>query len=200
MAKIGILGGSFHPIHNGHLQLGQYCLDKRIVREVWFIPTGVSYLKAGMKMLTGEERLHLVELAIQGNPRMKALDVEIKRPGNTYTVETLEELKKSYPEHEFCFIIGADCLFSMESWYRADDIFKMAELLVARRDGKSYSEMQRKARDLEERFGARIRILRFEEMDISSTQIRERLKAGKDTSDLLPEAVCKEIKKRKYFK
>ena len=70
MAKIGILGGSFHPIHNGHLRLGQYCLDKRIVREVWFIPTGVSYLKAGMKMLTGEERLHLVELAIQGNPRM----------------------------------------------------------------------------------------------------------------------------------
>ncbi|MBO4750217.1 MAG: nicotinate-nucleotide adenylyltransferase [Lachnospiraceae bacterium] len=200
MAKIGILGGSFHPIHNGHLMLGQYCLDKKIVSEVWFIPTGVSYLKAGMKMLTGEERLHLVELAIQGNPKMKALDVEIKRPGNTYTVETLEELKKLHPEHEFFFIIGADCLFSMETWYRAKDIFQSARLLVARRDGKSLGEMQRKARDLKDRFGASVRILRFEEMDISSTMIRERFAKGKSANDLMPKAVSQEIKKRGYFK
>ena len=200
MAKIGILGGTFHPIHNGHIALGQYCLDKKLVREVWFIPTGVSYLKAGQKMLSGEERLRLTNLAIDGRPNMRALDLEIRRPGNTYTVETLRELKKLWPEHEFFYIIGADCLFSMEAWYQAEEIFRLCTLLVARRDGKSRGEMRRKARDLKDRFQAKIHLLEFQEMEISSTLIRERIKNGKSIRDLIPEKLAKEIKKYGYFK
>ena len=151
MAKIGVLGGSFHPFHNGHLMLGQYCLDKKLVKEVWFIPTGVSYLKSGKQMLSGEERLRLLELGIEGRPGMKASDIEIKRPGNTYTVDTLKELKRLYPEHDFYFIVGADCLFSIETWYQASEIFKLCSLFVARRDGKSRWEMRVKAKELMEK-------------------------------------------------
>ncbi len=200
MAKIGILGGTFHPIHNGHVALGQYCLDKKLVKEVWFIPTGVSYLKAGQKMLSGEERLRLTRLAIEGRPNMSALDLEIRRPGNTYTVETLRELKKLWPEHEFFYIIGADCLFSMENWYQAEEIFQLCTMLVARRDGKSRGEMRKKARDLKDRFRAKIHLLEFQEMEISSTLIRDRIKNGKSIRDLLPEKLAKEIKKKGYFK
>ena len=200
MAKIGILGGTFHPIHNGHIALGQYCLDKKLVREVWFIPTGVSYLKAGQKMLSGEERLRLTRLAIEGRPNMCALDLEIKRPGNTYTVETLRELKKHWPEHEVFYIIGADCLFSMENWYQAEEIFRLCTMLVARRDGKSRGEMRKKARDLKDRFQAKIHLLEFQEMEISSTLIRDRIKNGNSIRDLLPEKLAKEMKKKGYFK
>ena len=199
MAKIGILGGSFHPIHMGHLMLGQYCIDHRLVKEVWFTPTGISYLKSGMKMLSGEERLHLVQLAIQDCPNMKALDVEIKRAGNTYTYETLLELKKNYPEHEFYFIIGADCLFSIETWYRANRIFELCHLLVARRDGKTRGEMRKKARELKETYHADVHLMEFEEMEISSTKIREGMREGKNVEGLLPEAVYQEIQRKKYF-
>ena len=156
MAKIGILGGSFHPFHNGHLALGQYCLDKKLVSEVWFIPTGISYLKSGQKMLSGEERLRLLNIAIKDQPKMKALDVEIRRPGNTYTVDTFHELRKEYPQHDFYYIIGADCLFSMEDWYHAEELFRICNLLVARRDGKSRSEMRTKAKDLRDRYHANV--------------------------------------------
>lgn len=199
MARIGILGGSFHPFHNGHLLLGQYCLDKKLVNEVWFVPTGVSYLKSGIKMLTGEERLRLTALGISDHPKMSVSDVEIRRPGNTYTVDTLKTLKEQFPEHDFYFIIGADCLFSMENWYHAEEIFAMCHLLVARRDGKSRQEMRVKARELKERFGAKVRILEFQEMDISSTMIRDRIKNGESIEDLVPKKVADEIVKMGYF-
>jgi nicotinate-nucleotide adenylyltransferase len=200
MANIGILGGTFHPFHNGHLLLGQYCLDKRLVSQVWFIPTGISYLKSGQKILAGEERLRLLKLAIQDYPKMSALDIEIKRPGNTYTVDTLRELHELYPQHKFFYIIGADCLFSMEFWYHAEEIFQLCHLLVARRDGKSRSEMRKKAKDLSERFQAKIHLLEFQEMDISSTKIRERIKRGENMTDLLPEKMAQEIERKGYFK
>lgn len=199
MARIGILGGSFHPFHNGHLLLGQYCLEKKLVNEVWFVPTGVSYLKSGIKMLTGEERLRLTALGISDNPKMSVSDIEIRRPGNTYTVDTLKMLKEQFPEHDFYFIIGADCLFSMENWYCAEEIFALCHLLVARRDGKSRQEMRVKARELKERFGATIRILEFQEMDISSTMIRDRIKNGESIEDLVPKKVVDEIVKLGYF-
>ena len=200
MKKIGILGGSFHPFHNGHLLLGKYCLDKKLVNEVWFVPTGISYLKAHNEMLSGEERLRLVELGIQDQPNMLASDVEIRREGYTYTVETLMQLKEMHPECEFYFIIGADCLFSMETWYQAEKIFSLCHLLVARRDGKSRYEMRIKAKELKERFHASIRILEFKEMNVSSTMIRNRIQAGEDFDDLVPKKIADEIIKKGYFR
>lgn len=200
MAKIGILGGSFHPFHNGHLQLGQYCIEHDIVDEVWFIPTGVSYLKRNIAMLSGAERLRLLELGISGMDKMKALDIEIKRSGDTYTYETLEELNSLYPEDDFYFMIGADCLFTIETWKNAQRIFNASTLLVAQRDGISRRDMRQKMKDLENRFKARIIMIDFPEMDISSTEIRDRIKNGMKIDDLVPELEAAEIISKGYFK
>ena len=200
MAKIGILGGSFHPFHNGHLQLGQYCIEHDIVDEVWFIPTGVSYLKRNIAMLSGAERLRLLELGISGMDKMKALDIEIKRSGDTYTYETLEELNSLYPEDDFYFMIGADCLFTIETWKNAQRIFNASTLLVAQRDGISRCDMRQKMKDLENRFKARIIMIDFPEMDISSTEIRDRIKKGMKIDDLVPELEAAEIISKGYFK
>lgn len=200
MARIGVLGGSFHPFHKGHLQLGQYCIKHDIVDEVWFIPTGISYLKRNINMLSGEERLRLLELGIAGMDKMKALDIEIKRSGDTYTYETLEELNRLYPENEFYFMIGADCLFAIETWKNAERIFNASTLLAAQRDGIPKREMRRKIKELRERFGAKIILIDFPEMDISSTDIRERIKQGMSIDDLVPELEAAEILDRGYFK
>lgn len=199
MSKIGVLGGSFHPFHNGHLQLGQYCIDHQITDEVWFIPTGISYLKKGISMLSGEERLRLLELGIAGNDKMKALDIEIKRGGNTYTYETLEELNRLYPEHEFYFMIGADCLFTIETWKFAERIFRASRLLVAQRDGVTKKAMREKMKDLKIRFDAKITLIDFPQMDISSTMIRNRIKEGVGIDDLMPKAEAEEIRRKHYF-
>jgi len=200
MAKIGILGGSFHPFHNGHLFLGQYCLEQKIVDEIWFIPTGCSYLKADQKMLTGQQRYELVQAGIEGIPNMQVLDLEIKRAGNTYTYETMEELNRLYPQNQFYFIIGADCLFTIETWNRSDRIFNACTILAAKREGKTDRKIKDKINQLRETYQARIMLLDFPEMDISSTVIRERLENEEDVSNLLPQGVLQRIREKGYFK
>lgn len=200
MAKIGVLGGSFHPFHNGHLMLGQFCLDQKLVEEIWFIPTGISYLKKDLPMLSGEERLHLIQLAIQDHPNMRALDIEIKRTGNTYTYETLEELHQSHPEHEFYFLIGADCLFTIETWVHPERIFQASGILAAKRDGCPKQLMRKKIRELKETYGANIQLIDFPEMDISSTDIRRRIHEGLSIQGLVPLSEAEEILRRGYFR
>ena len=199
MARIGILGGSFHPIHNGHLLLGEYCLSSDMVDEIWYMPTGISYFKKGEPMLSGEERLHMVELAIASDPRMKALDLEVKRGGNSYTYETLEKLRTLYPEHDFYFIVGADCLFTIETWKEAQRIFDAAVLLAAGRNRISKCDLEAKANELKNRFHARIQFIEFPESPLSSTMIREKIANGEDVSEDVPPAVLEEIQRKHYF-
>lgn len=199
MSRIGILGGSFHPFHKGHYLLGKYCIDQEIVDEIWFIPTGVSYLKKNIQMLSGEERLRLLELGIQDQPKMKALDIEIRRAGNTYTYETLEELNQSYPEHEFFFLIGADCLFQIENWKESERIFAACTILAAQRDGISKLSMKRKISELKRKYHANILLIDFPEIEISSTEIRNRIRQGESIDDLVPEAEAVEIIRNHYF-
>lgn len=199
MAKIGILGGSFHPFHNGHLALGQYCLKEKDLNEIWFVPTGFSYLKKDIKMLSGYERLHLAELGIEGVKDMKVLDIEIIREGPSYTYETLEELHTLYPDHQFYYIVGADCLFYIDQWKETQKIFDHCILLAAARDDRGYDELSLKADELKEKYNATIEILHFPTMDISSTEIRTRVQEGKSIEDMVPKTIEKEIYLKRYF-
>ena len=116
MRRIGIMGGTFDPIHVGHLMLAEWAAEEMELEEVWVVPTGVSYMKAEHGILTGQERLHMAELATKGNAKLRCVAIEIDRKGYTYTYETLEQLKNQYPDTEFFFLVGADCLFSLENW------------------------------------------------------------------------------------
>ena len=197
MRKIGILGGTFNPVHVGHLMLAECARDTIGLDEVWFIPTGQSYKKND---LPGEERLNMVQMAIAGNPAFCCLDLEIRRGGYTYTYETIEQLRDMYPGEEFYFIAGADCLETIEQWKCPERIFKGCTLAAAVRGHSCMEEMERLKGELVERFCARIILLPFLEMSLSSTQIRERVRKGQSIRYLVPDSVSDYIKEKGFYR
>lgn len=199
MKKIGIMGGTFNPIHMGHLLLAEWARDTAGLDEVWLIPTGYSYMKSGQDMAASEERLFMTRLAVEGSQYMKVLDSEVKRAGYSYTCDTLEELKKQYPEYHFYFIFGADCLFSVESWKKPECIFADCSIIAAVRGEVNLEEMRLKKEELQKKYGADIYLLPFLQLEISSTIIRERIKEGKSVRYLVPDTVISYIEEKGFY-
>ena len=191
MSRIGIMGGTFNPIHTGHLLLAEHAMEAAELDQVWMIPTGCSYLKRkeGITILPGAERYEMVKLAIADNDRFRCLDLEIRRPGDSYSYETMEQLNREYPGNRFFFICGADCLYTMEHWKYVDRLFAACTVLAAVRGDADIAGMQEKITALEMRFGAQIRLLPFRRIEISSSEIRERRRKGLSVRYLVPEAV-----------
>lgn len=198
--KIGILGGTFNPIHNGHIALAKSALKAEALDEVILMPSGESYLKSHMQVLDAKNRYEMVKLAVKDEPFLSVSDMEIMRPGNTYTYETLTQLKQNAPDDIFYFIVGADNLFSMESWKRPEEIFANCILLVAVRDNMNKYCLSKKCSELKNKFQADIRLLPFENTPISSTQIRERVSQGLGIMDLVPKQVDNYIRKQGFYK
>ncbi|MGN1146821.1 MAG: nicotinate-nucleotide adenylyltransferase [Lachnospiraceae bacterium] len=187
--KIGIMGGTFNPIHIGHLLLAEAALSQAGLEKVMFLPSGHSYMKQETGVLKADYRIKMVELAISDNPAFFASDMEIKRAGNTYTCDTLLQLKKENPQNTYFFIMGADCLFSIETWKQPQCIFDNCTILAAVRNGISISLMQDKCSYLKEKYRAEVMLLSFPETAISSTDIRELVLAGKSIRYMVPDAV-----------
>lgn len=200
MKKIGIMGGTFNPIHIGHLVLAESALEEIGLDELWVIPTGCSYMKEDLTgILPGEDRLAMAVLATEGNDRIKCLDTEIRREGYTYSYETLEQLKQEYPEYRFYFIFGADCLFSIETWRYPERIFRNCTVVAAVRNGTSLDEMKQKRNELIQKYEADIQLLPFLNLEISSTMIREKIKRGASVRYLIPDKVYSYIREKKFY-
>ena len=122
MKRIGIMGGTFDPVHNGHLLLGRQALSEYGLDQVWYMPSHIPPHKKDHRITDPKDRLAMLELALKGIPFFTVSDFEMKRDGNTYTAQTLELLKDAYPEDEFYFIIGADSLFQLETWYHPERV------------------------------------------------------------------------------
>lgn len=200
MGKIGIMGGTFNPIHMGHLLLAQYALEENDLDEIWLLPTGCSYMKREDNTISPWERYHMTKLAVSDNPNMRCMDIEIKREGYTYTYETLEQLRNLYPEQEFYFIFGADCLFSIERWKEPQKIFDSCTIIAAVRSGASMEEMEEKKAELAESFQARIILMPFLQLELSSTVIRERVRMGKSIRYMVPDVVLKYIEEKNFYR
>lgn len=198
--KIGIMGGTFNPIHTGHLLLAQEALEEAKLTQVCFLPSGISYLKQDDNVLDAKYRLCMTELAILGNPDFTVSDMEIKRSGNTYTCDTLKQLKEEQPGTIFYFIVGADSLFSMETWYHPEEVFSSCNILAAVRDNVGLSDLEEKAEQLRSRFDAEITLLTLPRIDISSTDIRERVKVGKSIRYMVPDTVHDYILQNNFYK
>lgn len=186
--KIGILGGTFNPIHNGHLILAQNALEFCNLEKVLFMPSGCSYLKNQSLILPKNRRIDMVEFAIEDNPCFELSTIETDRAGNTYTYETLQQLH-SISKDEYYFIVGDDTLFSIETWRNPDIIFDLATLVVAPRDFIDINKILTKKITLEQKFNANIIILDTPNIDISSHMIREKIKSSESFKDYLPEKV-----------
>lgn len=187
--KIGVMGGTFNPIHMGHLLLAEWAMEAAGLDQILFIPTGIPYMKGKCHVLSGEMRLQMTALAIEDHPAFKVSGMEVERKGYTYTCDTMEQLKKKSPKDEFYFIMGADCLYTIEKWRDPERIFEACSVIAAARNGSSLLQMEEKCNELSDKFHGNILLLQFPAMEISSTDIRERVACGRSIRYLVPEKV-----------
>ena len=188
--KIGIIGGTFNPVHIGHLILAENAYDSLKLSKVIFMPTGCSYLKDPSAILKASVRLKLINAAICGNDHFESSDHEIKKKGNTYTSETLCELKEIYKDAALYFIIGEDSIYNIETWHDPDVIFDNCVLVVAPRGHVADEKLLKIKNHLEEKFKGRIELLDTPDIDISSTMIRDRIKTGQSIKYYVPDKVA----------
>lgn len=200
MKKIGILGGTFNPIHTGHLILAENARSFYGLDEVLLIPSGCSYMKDSSQILPGAVRLRMAMLAAQDNPYFQVSDMEVVRPGSSYTYETVEALKKRNPDSELYFIVGADTLFHMESWKHPERIFSACITVAAVREESEAQSLIDQAQYLADKYRADIRFLPASHIGISATQIRERLKKGESVRYLVPEGVRLFLEEYGYYR
>lgn len=213
MRRIGIMGGTFNPIHNMHLAMAEKAREQFLLEKVLFVPNGVPYMKNLQEVLPASVRCEMTALAIADIPYFELSDVEVsdaEEGKNTYTYATLEKLKQADPKAEFYFIVGADNLQAMEHWKKPELIFQNCTILAAARaEEKTENEtgsdalqdtshtaqalllesLSKQAQYLREKFHASIALLEIPDIPVSSTRIRSLLNAGASIHGLVPEAV-----------
>ncbi len=201
MKRIGIMGGTFDPVHNGHLLLGRQAHLEYGLEEIWFMPSHIPPHKKNQFVTDGEDRMRMLALALEEYPYCLVSDFEMKREGNTYTTQTLALLKQAYPKNRFFFIIGADSLFQIETWYEPAKVMAQVPLLVSGREYEgSVRSFEEQIAYLKAKYGADISILHNKETDIASKQIRMRVAGGEDICGLVPEKVAAYIRERHLYR
>ena len=187
MERIGLMGGSFNPIHVGHVNMARTALEGGYVDRVIFLPSGnPPHKRAGLEDKL--DRYEMTRLAISGEERMSVSREEIDREGVIYTVDTLTSLKAQMPDAQLFYLIGADTLCVLHTWRRAEDVIKLCAFLVVMRPGEDEAQVMAAAQRWRAK-GAEISFLPARMMDISSTQIRERMADGRPLDDLVPPQV-----------
>lgn len=198
--KVGIMGGTFDPIHYGHLILAQNALDTFSLDEILFVPSGTPWLKESTKVLSKNKRVSMTGMAIEDNPDFALSTIEIDREGNSYSYETVEELKRMQPKTDFYFIMGADSLLEIERWKHPDRLMAECTLLVAVRDDCDREGLEKQIIYLTDKYQADIKILPANRIDISSTKIRRMIQEGKSVRYMLPDQVIRFIQKNHLYR
>lgn len=195
--RLGLLGGTFDPIHYGHLLLAEECRQSLALDKVLFIPAGQPWLKAGQPLTPGVHRRRMVELAIADHPPFALWDGELRRPGPTYTVDTLTQLQSEWPDvADFYFILGIDALESFPRWQDPERILQLVKLAVAARPGypaKSGNDIIQKLNSRYPEHADRITLMTLPGAEISATEIRRRAAAGISFRYHTPEPVVRYI-------
>lgn len=187
--KIGILGGTFNPIHLGHLILAEEAREKLGLARVIFVPAYLPPHKDNSDIAPAKERFAMVRLAIERNKYLSVSDAEIKRDGRSYTIDTIKEFTKKYPQDELYFIIGSDLLKYLDDWKDLFEIIKMVKFIVATRPGYPL-----------EKIPAYITTMPIRAVDVSAFEIRQAIKENRSFRYLVPEAVFKYISKKNLYK
>ncbi len=187
--KIAILGGTFDPVHNGHLVLADTAVKTFGLEEVMFIPAYIPPHKGEGEIADAEDRLAMVKLAIEGNDKFRASRLEINRKNVSYSIDTLSYIKKIYPENtELYFLAGSDSVKTLDTWKGIDKILSMCKFIVGARAGYT---LETKYKNIE--------IMPMTPVDISSAEIRKMVRENKDIRGLVPEKVADYIKRYKLY-
>ena len=199
--KIGILGGTFDPIHSGHLIVAEDIRQKLGLREVQFIPAGRPWLKIqeGKPVSPAEHRLAMVKLAIAANPYFKVSTIEIDRPGLSYSIDTVLELKtKLGAEAEIYFIVGPDALAEFPQWKDSARLVEICQVVGIGRPGHAKADLRKLERSVPSAY-QRIMLINVPQIDISSSEIRNRVAQGLSIRYLVPDAVEKYIAEHRLY-
>ena len=188
--RIGLFGGSFNPIHYGHIRLARQLLALAALDEVWFVVSPQTPLKQQTDLLDDDLRLQMVEMALQREKGLRASDIEFRLPRPSYTWNTLQTLRQEHPGDEFTLLIGGDNWERFPLWYRADDIVRDYNIVVYPRTGSDIDERQ---------LPPTVHIVRTRRINISSTMVRQRIALGQTLSRLVPKAVADFIEKKRLY-
>ena len=195
MERFGIYGGTFNPIHNGHLHLIRAASAQLSFDRLLVVPANIPPHKAAVDLASNRDRLEMARLATAGMPGVWVSDIELRARGKSYTVLTLERLRALFPECSFTLLMGADMLESFDRWHRWRDILKLADIAAFARNEGEESLLERKAALI-----GRARVVRVEPLPLSSTLVREKVRRGEDISDLVPEPVAAYIYEKGLYR
>lgn len=187
--KIGILGGTFNPVHIGHLILAEEAREKIGLDKIIFVPTYLPPHKNNSEIASASDRFEMIKTAISKNKSFLVSDIEIKRQGKSYTIDTIREFKKKYPKDELYFISGSDVLKYLEDWKDLSEILKIVKFVVATRPGYPL-----------EKIPSYISTVSIRAVDVSAFEIREAIKENKSFRYLVPEPVSGYITKKKLYR
>ncbi|UCE65579.1 MAG: nicotinate-nucleotide adenylyltransferase [Candidatus Zixiibacteriota bacterium] len=189
MPRIGILGGTFDPPHNGHIAVARAAIRECDLQKIIFIPAKYPPHKPIEMVAPEKDRLNMLKLAAGGHSEFEVSDIELKRNGLSYTIETLKEIKERNPEAEIVFIIGADNISEMESWYLPDEILNAATVVAFNRPGF----------EPRGKYKSKIKMFNMPPVNISSTEIRDKIRAHEAVEGLLPKPVREYIERKSLY-
>lgn len=200
LKKIGLMGGTFNPIHIGHLVMAEETRKSFNLDKILFIPTGTPPHKTIKEQVSAEDRYIMTLLATASNEYFEVIDLETKRKGTSYTIDTIRELKDIYIDSEFYFITGADAILEIETWKDTEELLGICKFIAATRPGFNVNELKSGIKELENKYNRQISSLTIAPLDISSTDIRKRLKSGKTIKYMVPDSVINYINKKQLYR
>ena len=199
MIKIGVFGGAFNPIHNGHINMVKEAFADLKLQKMLIIPTCVSPHKSNKGLIAFEDRAKMCELAFAdeiASGKFEISDIEKRMGGTSYMINTIRELKRQYPDDAvFYLIIGGDMLFSFDKWYKYESLLKETKVCAAARDGDSFADMMEYANEL-----GRIKVLPTQAIEMSSTEVRNIVAHGGDYSGMVPQGVAEYIREKGLYR
>lgn len=188
--RVALYFGSFNPIHVGHLIIANHCLNEGNVDQLWFVVSPQNPLKESKSLLNENHRYHLVQLAIEAEPKFRVSNIEFALPRPSYTVDTLTYLSEKYPEHKFSIVLGGDSFQNIKKWKNHQWLLDNYDVLVYQRPGF----------EIDQSISQRLKVLDAPLLDISATMVRKLIHAGKSARFLLVEEVYQEILAASYYR
>lgn len=198
--RLGIMGGTFDPIHNGHLACAEQAREDLGLDVILFIPTGNPVFKRGQHIAPAKDRLAMCRAAIADNPYFDVSDIEIARGGDTYTIDTLRALRNHFPANvELFFLAGADAIATVSKWRGSEEMGKLARFVGVDRPGYELSD-EKRAQIVQAARGIPISFVTIEALEISSSELRRRLAHGKSIRYLTPQVVVDHVMEHEFYR